>query len=117
MRLTLSNDVTKFLEPSAQLLTLTPSERLKISFKKFAFMLALAIASVFIPVLHFFLVPLFLILSFVLGFKAYATQYRLQFTKDTNCIECQKPLKNEVMLDESLRVKCNHCLVNYLVQP
>lgn len=117
MRLTLSNDVTKFLEPSAQLLTLTPSERLKISLKKFGFMLALAIGAVFIPVLHFFLVPLFLILSFVLGFKAYATQYHLQFTKDTNCIECQKPLKIEVMLDESLRVKCNHCLVNYLVQP
>lgn len=116
MRLTLSNDITKFLEPSAELLKLTSSERLKVSCKKFAFLLALAIGSIFIPVLHFFLVPMFLILSLVLGFKAYATQYRLHFLKETNCIECQKPLKAEVMLDESLRVKCHHCLVNYLVQ-
>lgn len=117
MRLTLSNDITKYLEPSIELLKLTPSERLNVSIKKFGFLLALAIGSVFIPVLHFFLVPLFLILSLVLGFKAYATQYRLRFANETNCIECQKPLKTEVMLDESLRLKCNHCLTNYLVQP
>lgn len=117
MRITLSNDITKFLEPSAELFKLTSSERLKVSIKKFGFLLALAIGSVFIPVLHFFLVPLFLVLSVVLGFKAYATQYRLRFATEANCIECQKPLKTEVMLDESLRMKCNHCLVNYLVQP
>lgn len=116
MKLTLSTDTSKNLLPDAKLIKLTNSERTKLAAKKFFFMFLLALAAVFIPVLHFFLVPLFLILSVVFGIKTYGTMYRLCFNNETKCIECQKPFKSEIFLDESLRVKCPNCLVHYIAE-
>ena len=116
MRLILSTDTSKILYPHAELVRLSQSDRVNSALKKFIILMVSAIGAILIPVLHFFLVPLLFILSFVLAYKAYATHYRLVFKETCHCIECKKPLKNEIWLDESLRVKCHHCLVTYLLE-
>lgn len=116
MRLILSTDISKIIEPPAELVKISQSDRVNMAIKKFAILMISAIGAILIPVLHFFLVPLLFILSFVLAYKAYVTHYRLVFKETCNCIECQKPLKKEILIDESLRVKCSNCLVTYLVE-
>lgn len=115
MKLILSSDKDKFLDFSVDLIKLKKSERLKVCIKKFSLFFLLAAASVFIPVLHFFLVPVFLIISFYVGFKAYLTQYHLKLPSGCRCIECQKPLKADFLLDEDLRIKCESCFSHYLI--
>lgn len=116
MKLVLSSDQSKFLEPNAKLITLSSSDRMKISAQKFGLFFALAVASVFIPVLHFVLVPVFLILAVVLGIKSYSTLYRLHFEAPALCVQCQQPFKNELLLNESLRLKCDGCASHYLIE-
>jgi len=115
MKIILSSDLSKFMLPEAQLIKLSSPERFKISMRKFGLFFLLGLAAVFIPVLHFFLVPLFLILSVVFGVKAYAIVYRLHFVKPCSCIECKQVFKNEFLLDGSLRLECNKCFCHYLV--
>lgn len=117
MRLVLSNDINKFLLLSADLVRLTPPQRMQLALKKFGIFFGLGIISVFIPVLHFFLVPLFLLLSIVVSIKTYGKEFHLVLKKPEGCLECSKPLKEDVALDEAMRVKCPHCSANYLLQP
>lgn len=117
MRLVLSNDITKNVQLTAELIRLNPSQRMQLSLKKLGICLGLGVVSVFIPVLHFFLVPLFLVLSIILPIKTYGKEFRLVLKKPEGCLECAKPLKEEVALDEALRVKCPHCSANYILQP
>jgi hypothetical protein len=115
MKIILSSDQSKFMLPEAQLIKLSSLERFKISMRKFGLFFLLGLAAVFIPVLHFFLVPLFLILSVVLGVKAYAIVYSLHFVEPCPCIECKQVFKSEFLLDENLRLTCNKCFCHYLV--
>jgi len=115
MKLILSNDQTKFLQPPAKLTQLSKSDRLKESLRKFALFFVLAVASIFIPVLHFFLVPLFLLLSILFAVKAYSTLYRLKLRDACVCIHCQAPIRSEILLDENMRFKCDKCFVHYIV--
>lgn len=116
MKLILSTDVSKVITPEAELQTLSQNDRIKLALKKFLILFLSALGAILIPVLHFFLVPLLLVLSFVLAYKAYATRQLLVFKKPCTCIECQTILNSEIKLDESLRVKCQNCLVTYLVR-
>lgn len=50
----------------------TPKERLLRSLKAFFIWLFIAILSIAIPILHFVLVPLFLLIAFVMSFIVYA---------------------------------------------
>lgn len=116
MKLILSSDQAQFLEPLANLAKLKTSDRLKISAKKALTFLLLALVSVFVPVLHFFLVPLFLLLAAVFGIKAFSTQYRLQFEKPSACTKCNQQLSEEFLLAEDLRLKCGSCFAHYFVE-
>ncbi|MBN8550439.1 MAG: hypothetical protein J0M12_14085 [Deltaproteobacteria bacterium] len=49
----------------------TPQERLLRALKTFAIWFFIALLSVFIPILHFVLVPLALLLAFIFSFMAY----------------------------------------------
>jgi hypothetical protein len=116
VKLILSNDQSKVHELSAQWTTLTPKERLAYAAKKFSIFFALAIVSVFIPVAHFFLVPLFLILSLVVGFKSYAIRSRLDLGQQLKCHQCQSELKPSYLLGEELRIKCEKCFAQYAIE-
>lgn len=116
MKLILSSDQEKWIEPEAELIKLRTDERFKIALQKFALFFALAIASIFIPVFHFVLVPAFLLISVVMGIKAYKIQYRLQIHKECLCVQCQAPLKTEFLLDEQRRLRCGNCFAHYLIE-
>ena len=116
MKLILSSDQNKFLQASVQLDKLASSERLKISLKKFALFFLIAMVSILIPVFHFVLVPLFLILSIIFAVKAYSTQYILKIQGACHCVECQQPMKTEFFLDDNLRLGCDKCFAKYLVE-
>jgi hypothetical protein len=116
MKIILSSDLEKCARPSATLSELGASDRLKLSSRKFALFFALAVVSIFIPVLHFILVPLFFLLSIVFGIKAYSTRYRLKLDGANGCLQCGQSLKNEFLMDESLRLKCERCFADYHVE-
>ena len=50
----------------------TPQQRLLRALKAFFIWFFIALVSLFIPILHFILVPLFLLAAFVMGFIVYA---------------------------------------------
>ncbi len=116
MKLILFSDQNKFLQTSVQLDKLASSERLKISLKKFAIFFLIALGSILIPVFHFVLVPLFLILAIVFGIKAYSTRYFLKIQDSCRCIQCQQLMKTEFFLDDNLRLSCDNCFAKYLVE-
>jgi hypothetical protein len=115
MKLILASDQSKFLETTAELLELNSGERFKNSLKKFSLFFLMAVGFLFVPVLHFFLVPLFLLLSLIFGFKAYAIRYRFFVRSACNCIECQNVLRPEYLLDQSMRLKCDQCSASYII--
>jgi hypothetical protein len=116
VKLILSNDQSKIHDLNAQWTALTPKERMNYAAKKFGIFFGLAIASVFIPVAHFFLVPLFLILSLVVGFKSYAIRYRLDLGQQLKCHQCQNELKPSYLLGDELRIKCEKCFAQYAIE-
>lgn len=66
---------------------LSQSLKLKSAAKWISIFVTLAIASVFVPILHFVLVPAFLIAAVVAGVKAYSQKADLQNVRG-NCPNC-----------------------------
>ncbi len=90
-------------------------ERIQKSFKAFAIFFGLAIFSVFIPVLHFFLVPVFLILSVYLSYKKMKEIYVLDLSS-LSCPGCSGKYKITQLgvsdLDQQVRLDCEACRKN-----
>lgn len=83
--------------------------RLKKAVMKFAMFFAVALVSVFIPVAHFVLVPLFLLLSVVFFFLEFKKKYHF-VSENVPCIHCKKEFKVDDFFSElSARVFCIHC--------
>jgi hypothetical protein len=87
-------------------------ERVKKSIKTFLFFFGLAIISILIPVLHFVLVPLFLILSFFLSYRKYKELISLDLTK-LSCPGCNIGFDSKIVElkgdDQNVRLICNQC--------
>ena len=84
-------------------------ERIKKALKKFALFFVLALISVLIPVAHFVLVPVFLLLSVVMAWLEYRKRYHL-VDEAVDCIHCNKSFAVDVACsDSSVRVYCTHC--------
>lgn len=92
------------------------NDRVKRGLKAFGINFFAAIVSVFIPVLHFFLVPLFLILAFYQGFAKFK-QTRSLNLNDEACPICTKSLDRGLgYLDgDMLRTSCSHCHTKLVV--
>jgi len=117
VKLILSNDQSKFIIIEFALSSLGSSEKMKNALKKFSILLLLAIGSIFIPVFHFILVPLFIILAFVFGYKAYSIQYNLHLGESCLCVQCKHPLKSQYFLNQEMRLNCEKCFSRYIVDP
>ncbi len=115
MKLILSNDQSQYAEIEGSVHQLTTAERLKYSVRKFIFLFFLAVASVFIPVFHFVLVPLFLLLAVIMAFKSYKVLLRFEFKKPSLCLKCQKELPSSYFLNQNLKIKCATCFSHYLI--
>ena len=90
----------------------TLRERIKRSIKIFSLYLGAAVFSVLVPVLHFFLVPLFLLLSVFLSYLKFKEIISMDL-RSLTCPECKANLKSgEVGLkenDTSVRLSCDSC--------
>ena len=118
MKLILLSDQDKFIGASQswQLVTLNTADRLKLAFKKFTFLFMIALVSVLIPVFHFILVPIFLLLSVFFALKAYQTKVVLETSGQGRCLQCDHSLHTQIILDENLRFTCSHCPARYMVE-
>jgi hypothetical protein len=88
---------------------LSKNQRMKTAFKKLFFFGGIAIFSVFLPVLHFFLVPLFLILGIVFGVKSYRVDSCL-VSGNGSCPHCKEGINfksNDLVWP--ILVKCHKC--------
>ena len=89
---------------------LSTKERLQRAFKASGMFFGAAVVAVFIPGLHFFLVPLFLILTVYFGYKRFKEVRRVDLSS-VNCPVCQKKLKETLMYtdEDVFRLYCYEC--------
>ena len=116
MKIILSNNAEKFYELRQSLENLSAKQRLTNAFKRFLMFFGLALLAIFIPVLHFFLVPLMLLVSLYMFKKTYDIKYVVKFSDNQLCFECSQPLKSEYQISDDLVLKCNVCGARYLVK-
>jgi hypothetical protein len=103
-----NNTGKEILYPNIHIEILGTKQRLKQSLKSFGMLLGLAVGSVFIPVLHFFLVPLFLLLSFFFAWLNYKKIYKISSVK-VACPVCHGEITFEAS-SSSLPVR-NSCIL------
>ncbi|MEY4616982.1 MAG: hypothetical protein RJB66_1942 [Pseudomonadota bacterium] len=113
MKMVLSNDADKFINLESTLIELSQRERLAFALKKWGFWFGLAIGSVFIPVFHFVLVPSFLLVAFIFGFKAFKVTQRIILTKEYLCMVCNKQLVFPDLFSPENPFSCTSCGQRY----
>lgn len=85
--------------------------RMKRAAKAFVVLFMLAVFSILIPILHFILVPLFLILSFVVSYRRMYQRGYIEL-KRFNCPRCKAAMGDEAMYinsEKSVRIYCYTC--------
>jgi hypothetical protein len=93
-----------------EIYTFSPQEKVLNSFKKLALFWLIAIFCVFIPALHFFLVPLFLGLGIYFFLKTFKVNSRI-VKGDTTCPACGKSISIEAGLAAwPLTEICQNCV-------
>ena len=115
MKLTLSNDLTKTIVITKEVTELSSRTRFTYALKKFFIFFTLAVFSVFIPVMHFFLVPLFLILSIYMFKKTYALRWTLNLS-EIRCCQCGGAMGVGYDISENNHLSCKLCFAKYLVE-
>lgn len=98
-----------------QVTPLREPERRQRALKRFGILFGLMIFSIFLPLVHFFLVPLLFFGSFAMGVITYRTVD--EWNCDFACNECQAPLKQVILKRKyPLVVTCSSCGVNLLLR-
>ena len=94
----------------AEMGTLTPSQRFAESAKNSGIFLGLATVSIFIPVMHFILVPAFLVFSVVWGIRAYGNKNRLKEPLEIKCLSCGEVVRVKPQAFAwPLVIRCPNC--------
>lgn len=93
------------------------NDRVKRGLKAFGVNFFLSIVSIFIPVLHFFLVPLFLFLAFYQGYAKFKQTRSLNLNEET-CPICEKNLDRGqgYFEDDMLRTSCASCRTKLVIR-
>lgn len=115
MVLILSSDQSQKIQLQSQPLALTVKERWLYASKKLSLFIGLTIASLFIPVFHFVLVPTLSLVSIFIFIKSLKMKHKIILSSQTNCLKCQKDLSAIYLLDDDFRIKCPHCYQSYLI--
>lgn len=108
-------DDSKKIEVALSVNKFSLLNRIRRSLKIFGILLLAAIVSVFIPVIHFLLVPAFVISAFVVAVIRFNQVSYVDLT-GFNCPKCSQPL-NETEIYQNkkanfLKVYCYHCRSN-----
>ncbi|MCO5113023.1 MAG: hypothetical protein M9899_02495 [Bdellovibrionaceae bacterium] len=110
-------DAKIFYDTHMQIQTLSPQQRFQLGAKFFAICFVAGIVFVLIPILHFVLVPLALIVGIVLFFRGLNTHdYRMETT--LKCPQCQKPftLKAAPQAKWPLKENCPECRAEIVIE-
>ncbi len=101
----------------SDLIKLSYEQRVKRGLKAFGTFFAVALGCVLIPVLHFFLVPLFLFLSVFQGIKKFKQTECFDLSKEF-CPICKKTLGQGTgyFEGEILRKTCPSCKTKLIIQ-
>ena len=92
-----------------ELIHWTPSQRTMRALKSLGIFWGLAVISVFLPVAHFVLVPMFLILGPIMAHGTYKQDASI-VAKDLVCPECKAPLKvSSQKMKWPLLLVCDNC--------
>lgn len=91
---------------------LNPAERLHRALKIWGAFMGAALFSVFIPVLHFVLVPVFTLIAFISGFRRYK-EVSFVDLGTMKCPKCQRDLKQKQVFqtsdDPTSKIYCYEC--------
>lgn len=115
MKIILLNDSDKFLELNSRLLPASNKLKFQNGIKKFGLFFGLAVVSVFIPVLHFVLVPAFLIIALVSFFYGYRVEFQISNPVTCTCLLCSRELKLPVLIGANRRLNCSSCNAQYRI--
>ncbi len=114
---TAENEVAKPLTGQVVLAKIHSSVRMRKAIKSFFIFFGLAIASIFVPILHFFLVPGFLILSIFMAINAYSDSQEIA-NLDLKCAKCGTSVTLAEKRQEQYPfwVKCPSCQTEYRIE-
>jgi hypothetical protein len=115
MKIILISDSDKFINLNSTLVPAPTKLKVQNGLKKFGLFFGLAVVSVFIPVLHFVLVPAFLIVSVAAFFYGYKVKYQIVNPKPCTCLLCSHPLNLPVLLGDNRRLNCSSCTAQYRI--
>jgi hypothetical protein len=115
MKIVLISDSDKFIELSSKLVPAPAKLKLQNGLKKFGLFFGLAVVSVFIPVLHFVLVPAFLILSVAAFFYGYRVKFEIIDPQPCKCLLCSHELVLPKLLGDNRRLNCAGCTAQYRI--
>ncbi len=116
MKLILTTDTTKHVLFNGELVPLSPIERWKAAVIKLASFMALAFAAIFIPILHFFLVPAALALGIFYFFDSLKKDLQPVVNQPCHCVQCQKVLTFPKLSSQNCRIKCEGCFAQYILE-
>lgn len=102
------------------IISLTPKLRFQKSVQLFCIFFLASLGSVFIPVLHFVLVPALLITAFVMAFKKYHEVATLNL-QSFHCPHCKKDLREQKVswskAYDPVRIYCSECRSQLSLEP
>ncbi len=116
MRFYQINNSSRYFDVEARVQEIPQNLRLKFAFKKFALFFSLAVLSIAVPVFHFVLVPLFLVISIGVFFKTLKLKYEMITDQSLHCLECNTELKFKKAEDQDFRCECSKCYTRYKKQ-
>jgi len=116
MKIVLLNDRNRFVEMNSQLLEASKKLKLQNGIKKFALFFGLAVVSVFIPVLHFVLVPAFLIVAAASFFYGYKVEFQISNPVLCTCLVCSRPITLPLLVGSNRRVSCSACSAQFRIE-
>lgn len=113
MRISLSSDYNRHYDIKASLADMNWQQRFDESKKQIGVFFLLAVFSIFIPVFHFVLVPLFMGLTLWTLWKTKAPRQKMHMEASLNCLQCAKPLPSRFSIEEDGHFSCPHCSATY----
>lgn len=105
-------------EVEADVRALRSDEKIREVIKTAGLFLGLALVSVLIPVFHFILVPMFLLIAVIFGFKAGQRRERLTQETRVTCLNCASLIiLKPVSFAWPLEFRCSACAEPHRLKP
>jgi phage terminase large subunit GpA-like protein len=104
-----SSDGSKIIYPNQKIEPIQQAKKIKGTLTTFAKAGGCTLLSAFIPILHFVLVPVGLIITATMSYNAYKRKYELK-DFEIHCPHCDKKSQMSIVGKElPLRTFCSHC--------